>query len=161
MTGLKPSVLRYWETEFRELRPEKDAADQRRYRPTDIEVVLAIRKLLYEDRFTIKGARGRLREELRRLRHDAVETSMVVPIAPAPPEKTPRAGEEAPRVAAESQATRAANGDAGTKASMPQVIEFFPRSEVRPLLDKLRKQQIELSLSRLRAEINALLLVLS
>jgi hypothetical protein len=114
---------------------------------------LAIRKLLYEDRFTIKGARGRLRDELRRLRHDAVETSSVVPIGPTPAKEAPRLDEPAK--------PRAADGDAGAKASMPQVIEFFPRSEVRPLLDKLRRQQVELSLSRLRAEVNALLLALS
>lgn len=66
MTGLKPYVLRYWESEFPELSPEKDASDQRRYRSRDIEVILAIRKLLYEDRFTIKGARQRLKAELRK-----------------------------------------------------------------------------------------------
>lgn len=65
MTGLKPSVLRYWESEFPNLSPSKDASDQRRYRPRDIEVILAIRKLLYEERFTIEGARKRLREQLR------------------------------------------------------------------------------------------------
>lgn len=69
MTGLKPYVLRYWETEFPELSPAKDHSDQRRYRQTDIDVVLAIRKLLYQDRFTIEGARKRLREEVRALRH--------------------------------------------------------------------------------------------
>ena len=68
MTGLKPYVLRYWETEFRELHPPKDTSDQRRYRQGDIEVVLAIRKLLYEDRFTIEVERKRLREELRKVR---------------------------------------------------------------------------------------------
>lgn len=66
LTGLKPYVLRYWETEFPELSPEKDASDQRRYRQRDIETVQAIRKLLYEERFTIKGARQRLKIELRR-----------------------------------------------------------------------------------------------
>lgn len=70
MTGLKPYVLRYWETEFKALAPEKDRADQRRYRPEDIEVVLAIRKLLYEDRFTIEGARKRLAGELRRRKEE-------------------------------------------------------------------------------------------
>lgn len=69
ITGLKPYVLRYWETEFPELSPAKDHSDQRRYRQTDIDVVLAIRKLLYQDRFTIEGARKRLREEVRTMRH--------------------------------------------------------------------------------------------
>ena len=68
ITGVKPYVLRYWETEFRELAPAKDASEQRRYRPGDIEVIFTIRKLLYEDRFTIEGARKRLREELRQVR---------------------------------------------------------------------------------------------
>src|SRR5690242_19949791 len=73
LTGLKPYVLRYWESEFKELAPGKDASDQRRYRLADIEVVLAIRKLLYEDRFTIEGARKRLKDELRQLRGEAPE----------------------------------------------------------------------------------------
>jgi DNA-binding transcriptional MerR regulator len=71
LTGLKPHVLRYWETEFRELSPAKDASDQRRYRKADIEVVQTIRKLLYEERFTIEGARKRLRIELSRARETA------------------------------------------------------------------------------------------
>lgn len=68
MTGLKPYVLRYWESEFKELAPAKDASDQRRYRQSDIEIIQAIRKLLYEDRFTIQGARKRLRNELQKFR---------------------------------------------------------------------------------------------
>ena len=66
LAGVKPYVLRYWESEFPELAPEKDASDHRRYRSKDIDTVFAIRKLLYEDRFTIKGARQRLKAELRR-----------------------------------------------------------------------------------------------
>jgi DNA-binding transcriptional MerR regulator len=77
ITGLKAHVLRYWETEFRELVPPKDGADQRRYRWADIEVVLAIRKLLYEERFTIEGARKRLRDELRQQREPAAAKSAV------------------------------------------------------------------------------------
>ena len=65
MTGLKPYVLRYWEREFPDLRPEKDAADQRRYRQKDIEAVHTIRRLLYDEGFTIRGARQRLKAELR------------------------------------------------------------------------------------------------
>lgn len=65
IAGVRPHVLRYWESEFTELKPEKDGSDQRRYRQRDIDVVLAIRQLLYEDGFTIKGARGRLRSEVR------------------------------------------------------------------------------------------------
>src|SRR5881394_1930280 len=61
ITQVKPYVLRYWETEFPMLSPEKDDNDQRRYRKTDIELVLQIKKLLYSERFTIAGARKQLK----------------------------------------------------------------------------------------------------
>jgi DNA-binding transcriptional MerR regulator len=58
--GVEPYVLRYWETEFSGLTPPKNKAGQRTYRPKDIELLLEIRKLLYEDGFTISGARKQL-----------------------------------------------------------------------------------------------------
>jgi DNA-binding transcriptional MerR regulator len=58
-------VLRFWETEFAQLRPTKSSTGQRMYRRRDVEFVMQIRKLLYEDGFTIAGARERLREEAR------------------------------------------------------------------------------------------------
>jgi DNA-binding transcriptional MerR regulator len=60
--GVQPYVLRYWETEFRSLRPQKTQSQQRLYRRKDVELLLQIRHLLYEKRFTIAGARERLRE---------------------------------------------------------------------------------------------------
>jgi DNA-binding transcriptional MerR regulator len=57
ITGLKPHVLRYWESEFKQLAPEKDANDQRRYRQRDIDLVFQIKDLLYNQKFTIAGAR--------------------------------------------------------------------------------------------------------
>jgi len=62
LCAVKPYVLRYWETEFRSLRPEKTRSRQRLYRRTDVAHLLRIRHLLYEERFTIEGARTRLRE---------------------------------------------------------------------------------------------------
>ena len=64
MTDLKPHVLRYWETAFPMLRPQKNQAGNRIYRDKDIQLIRTIQKLLYEDRFTMDGARKRL-EELR------------------------------------------------------------------------------------------------
>jgi DNA-binding transcriptional MerR regulator len=61
--GVQPYVLRYWETEFRSLRPQKTPSQQRLYRRKDVELLLQIRHLLYEKRFTIAGARARLRED--------------------------------------------------------------------------------------------------
>lgn len=62
MTGVKPHVLRYWESEFPTLRPKKNRAGNRNYRPKDIKAILVIRDLLYKEKFTISGARKKLQE---------------------------------------------------------------------------------------------------
>ena len=62
LTGLEPHVLRFWETEFRELSPRKDGGNQRLYTHQDVETILEIKRLLYEEHFTIAGARKRLEE---------------------------------------------------------------------------------------------------
>lgn len=62
ITGMKPYVLRYWESEFKMVNPSKSRSRQRLYRKTDVELILKIKKLLYEDRFTINGARKKLKE---------------------------------------------------------------------------------------------------
>ena len=62
MTSLKPYVLRYWESEFSDLRPSKNRAGNRIYRRNDIQLILQIKKLLYEEKFTIEGARQKLKK---------------------------------------------------------------------------------------------------
>ena len=57
MTGLKQYVLRYWETEFPVLKPNKNKAGNRNYKDTDIKVIREIQTLLYEKKYTIKGAK--------------------------------------------------------------------------------------------------------
>lgn len=59
-TGLEPHVLRYWETEFPQLRPKKNRAGNRAYREKDIELISYIKYLLYTDKFTIPGAKKKL-----------------------------------------------------------------------------------------------------
>lgn len=59
---VKPYVLRYWESEFAVLRPEKTASGHRLYRRRDVEILLDIKRLLYDEKFTISGAKKRLRE---------------------------------------------------------------------------------------------------
>ena len=63
IVGVEAHVLRYWESEFPQLTPPKNKAGQRTYRPRDIELLLHIRKLLYEEGFTIAGARKKLSAE--------------------------------------------------------------------------------------------------
>ncbi len=62
LTGLDAHVLRYWETEFRELSPRKNRGGKRLYREGDIKLLLQIKELLYDKRFTIEGARKALHE---------------------------------------------------------------------------------------------------
>jgi len=62
ITGLKQYVLRYWETEFSQLKPNKNQAGNRIYRSHDIDVISDIKSLLYERKFTIKGAKQHLKE---------------------------------------------------------------------------------------------------
>jgi len=63
LTDLKPFVLRYWETEFPMLEPVKSSRGHRLYRQEDVEMVLRIKRLLYDEGFTIAGARRHLREQ--------------------------------------------------------------------------------------------------
>jgi DNA-binding transcriptional MerR regulator len=61
LVGVPPYVLRYWESEFSIVRPNKTASKHRLYRRKDVETLLEIKRLLHEERFTIEGARKRLR----------------------------------------------------------------------------------------------------
>jgi DNA-binding transcriptional MerR regulator len=62
IVGVAPYVLRYWETEFKAIRPQKSRAKQRVYRRRDVETLLRIKHLLYDKKFTIAGARQQLNE---------------------------------------------------------------------------------------------------
>jgi DNA-binding transcriptional MerR regulator len=62
IVGVEAHVLRYWETEFRSIRPQKSAKGQRVYTRRDVETLLKVKELLYAHRFTIAGARRKLRE---------------------------------------------------------------------------------------------------
>ena len=61
LTGLKQHVLRYWETEFPSLRPKKNRAGNRVYRIKDIRLIFLIKRLLYTEKYTIEGAREKLK----------------------------------------------------------------------------------------------------
>src|SRR5580765_8238919 len=65
LVGVQAHVLRYWETEFPMLSPQKNRSGQRSYRRRDVEVALRIKELLYDEMFTIAGAKKKLQVELR------------------------------------------------------------------------------------------------
>ena len=73
-------VLRFWETEFPQLRPVKSSSGQRMYRKRDVESVVRIKRLLYEDGFTIAGARVQLRDEIK---SDRAQNTLPFPLNPA------------------------------------------------------------------------------
>jgi len=60
MAGVKTSVLRFWETEFEFLRPEKSSKGQRLYSKSEIELIMQVRRLLYDEKFTIEGVKKRI-----------------------------------------------------------------------------------------------------
>ena len=75
LTDLKPFVLRYWETEFPMLEPVKSPSGHRLYRQEDVEMVLRIKRLLYDEGFTIAGARRHLREQNGASDSDSISSS--------------------------------------------------------------------------------------
>ncbi len=81
LVGVQAHVLRYWETEFPMLSPQKNRSGQRSYRRRDVEIALRIKELLYDDLYTIAGAKKKLQVELR-------ETTRlkIVPSEPTPNE---------------------------------------------------------------------------
>ena len=76
ITGLKPHVLRYWESEFKVIKPHKGGSLQRLYRRKDLDLILKIKKLLYEEGFTIAGAKKKIRD-LERLENKQMKLRLV------------------------------------------------------------------------------------
>jgi len=73
LLGVEPYVLRYWETEFSVLSPKKSGTGHRLYRRKDVELLLRIKHLLYEKRFTIEGARQTLQAEAKAPKPKAIK----------------------------------------------------------------------------------------
>jgi len=117
MTDTQPYVLRFWESEFPQLAPRKSRAGQRIYQKQDVDMILRIRKLLYDEEYTIAGARKKLEEE-----------GLAAPPAPAEPRKSARA-ETAP------EATATAAADRDLLATMRAL-----RKELRGLKDLLDRR---------------------
>lgn len=107
ITGIQAHVLRYWESEFPMLAPQKNRAGQRTYRKRDVEMVLRIKELLYEDQYTIAGAKKKLSTDLRGTSKLKVVTPEMsaqvannVPAQFAPPAPAHEEEEEEPELSA-------------------------------------------------------------
>lgn len=81
LLSVKPYVLRYWETEFPDIRPAKSKSGQRLYKRRDVELLVHIKELLYGERFTINGARKRLRALMRQT-HPETQPQMALNLHP-------------------------------------------------------------------------------
>ena len=96
MTGIKQHTLRLWEKDFTVLRPRKNRAGNRSYRKRDIQVVLAIKRLLKEERYTVRGASTRLRQDrslIDRIQMDLDGTDSTADVhAPSPSETATNPG---------------------------------------------------------------------
>lgn len=92
IVGVKPYVLRYWETEFSDVKPSKSKSGQRLYKRRDVELLLKVRDLLYEQRFTIDGAKQKLKDFFKEHREEqhASETHGPIKAEKLPPSATSR-----------------------------------------------------------------------
>jgi DNA-binding transcriptional MerR regulator len=94
LAGVEPYVLRFWETEFPQLAPKKSGTGHRLYRRKEVEMVLEVKRLLYERRFTIEGARLYLEQN----RKKGAKVAAVKAEAPAPTQGGLFAEPAAPKV---------------------------------------------------------------
>ncbi len=102
LVGVQAHVLRYWETEFPMLAPQKNRAGQRTYRRRDVEIALRIKELLYEELYTIAGAKKKLSSEIRGSANEAPKLKIVS--SETPKIETPRAVEKPENEFASQQA---------------------------------------------------------
>ena len=130
LAGVQAHVLRYWESEFPMLAPQKNRAGQRVYRKRDVEIALRIKELLYEDQYTIAGAKKRLANDLRAGGKFRVITG------DDDGEDSEASGSEAapPRVGANAAA---ANSSLGTRTAADRRALRKVASELRELLSLL------------------------
>lgn len=150
ITGIQAHVLRYWESEFPTLAPQKNRAGQRTYRKRDVEMVLRIKELLYEDQYTIAGAKKRLTNEIRGASKLKVVTpemgAQALNIPPAPqlvPAPSPEV-EEPPRDFEETHTEPAPA--APVQNTYPTRPEPPQTDEERAALRRLREQLRDLML---------------
>ena len=146
LAGVQAHVLRYWETEFPTLAPQKNRAGQRTYRRRDVEMALRIKELLYDEEYTIAGAKKKLANELRS--GSIRETDSVTTAKPAvrslkpPPSLAARFGSTPAAAEGSSQGPRTASPNAGQKQALRQIAK-----ELREILDLLDESEREINAS--------------
>jgi DNA-binding transcriptional MerR regulator len=139
IAGVQAHVLRYWETEFPMLAPQKNRAGQRTYRRRDVEMALRIKELLYDEQYTIAGAKKKLAGELRGPNRDTGQST---------PPKTPTRSLQPPpslaaRFSAPPSSTPAATPTDDQRATMSRIAK-----ELHEILDLLDEGEAHLTATR-------------
>jgi DNA-binding transcriptional MerR regulator len=140
IAGVQAHVLRYWETEFPMLQPQKNRAGQRTYRRRDVEMALRIKELLYDEQYTIAGAKKKLAGELRGPNRESGQ--------PAPPKAPGRSLQRPPSLAARftsapssaSAPAPAARPTDDQRATLGQIAK-----QLREILDLLDEGEAEIA----------------
>ncbi|HKS40485.1 MAG TPA: MerR family transcriptional regulator [Blastocatellia bacterium] len=145
LIDVQPHVLRYWETEFPMLAPQKNRAGQRVYRRKDVEMVLRIRDLLYEEKFTIAGAVKKLQDETRR--------------GPAPPKVPAREPVHAEPVSAEPVSPEPAVIEAAI--APPEPLPAPPAPPLQTTFDGSLSPQARLTFRVVKRDLEDLLTMLN
>ena len=148
LAGVQAHVLRYWETEFPMLAPQKNRAGQRTYRRRDVEMALRIKELLYDEQYTIAGAKKKLAHELRggSIRHDDVPAGDKPPVRSLkrPPSLAARFGSTPPAKSGTSTSSAPLTSD--QKSALRQIAK-----ELREILRMLDESAAELKEARRKA----------
>jgi DNA-binding transcriptional MerR regulator len=134
ITDTQPYVLRYWESEFPALAPAKNSSGQRIYRRKDIETVLRIKELLYDEGFTIAGAKKRLEAET--AGRGPTPSSMAGGAAASEAAEIEAAAEAAPSIPANAEGTQSAENAQNDKVRDVLVEVRTQLRELLTLLDK-------------------------
>jgi DNA-binding transcriptional MerR regulator len=138
IAGVQAHVLRYWETEFPMLQPQKNRAGQRTYRRRDVEMALRIKELLYDEQYTIAGAKKKLAGELRGPNRESGQ--------PAPPKAPGRSLQRPPSLAARfSSAPSSAPAPAASPTDDQRATLSQIAKQLREILDLLDEGEVEIA----------------
>ena len=144
LAGVQAHVLRYWETEFPMLAPQKNRAGQRTYRRKDVEMALRIKELLYDEQYTIAGAKKKLANEIRSPGREAGVTPARTPLRSLqPPPSLAARFAASPQPAAAPQAVE----EPKSSSSANQIA-----AQLREILDLLDRGDVELEALREKAK---------
>jgi DNA-binding transcriptional MerR regulator len=142
IAGVQAHVLRYWETEFPMLAPQKNRAGQRTYRRRDVEMALRIKELLYDEQYTIAGAKKKLAGELRGPSRDSGQSTA----AKTPPRSLQPPPSLAGRFSASSSTTSSAPSATKTDDQRAQLMNIA--KQLREILDLLDEGETHLASTR-------------